>query len=320
MINRRIVRIKAFQVLYSRVSTDNFAILPAQEDLKTSVEKTMELTAMMLLLPHTLTRFANEKLEAIGKMFHPSEQERIKHLKFRDNFVSEFVLNDKSFIEFCSKKGINWNNFNDQLRKLYNNIISSEGFEEYIKIENPTQNDTINLFRYIYSNLIEDFTLLEDGLEDASIWWADDLCYVVNFINDNLSTYIKNGAIPIENLTIENKGVENNLYFAKQLTSTVLSNYDEYVELVQEQSKNWDQARMVFSDILLIVMGIAEAIKFSDIALRVTINEYIEIAKHFSTPKSTFFVNGILNNILRKLQDENRFVKTPKASIGALRD
>lgn len=320
MINRRLVRVKAFKVLYSRVSTDNFDVAAAQGELEISLQKTLELYAMMLLLPLELTKFSQERLETLGKMFHPSEDEIIKHTKFNTNPFSNFILSDAPFITYCQNKGINWAPFYDQLKLLYNQIISSEAFEAYLKIDEPTLKDAQALFENVYATQIEEFEPLCGSLEDACIWWRDDIGYVLGMLLGNVGKYTKKGAVDLNGFDKENEFIKQNIEFGKQLVSTTLSNFDEYAEMAQTHSTNWDLGRIVFSDMLIIVMGIAEGIKFQDIGLRITINEYLEIAKYFSTPKSKTFVNGVLNKVLRELQDEGKIVKSPMGMAGALKD
>ena len=320
MINRRLVRVKAFKVLYSRVSTDNFDVQTAERELETSLEKTLELYAMMLLLPAELIKYSSERLETLGKMFHPSEDEIVKNTKFKNNLLSNFIFRDSDFISFCSGRGISWEPYRDQLKILYNQILTSEYFEEYLTKSNPSIKDALKMFEAIYSIQIEDFEPLVSSLEDACIWWRDDIGYALNLAIENWGRYIKNSKIDIEGFDMKNDLIKANVEFGKQLVSTTLSNFDEYAEMAQTHSTNWDLGRIVFSDMLIIVMGIAEGIKFEDIGLRITINEYLEIAKYFSTPKSKTFINGILNKVLRELQDEGKIVKSPRGMAGALSD
>lgn len=320
MINRRLVRVKAFKVLYGRVSTDNFDIPASESELKSSLQKTLELYAMMLLLPAELTRFSDEKLATLGKMFHPAEDDILRNSKFKNNPLSDFIARDTSFISFCQSKGISWAPFYDQLKILYNQILQSEAFESYLKIDAPSLKDAANLFEEIYVAQLEDFDALSDALEDACIWWRDDIGYVLNLVVENLGRYLKKGCVDLNVLDLAYEQNQMNVDFGKQLVGTTLANFDEYAELAQSNATNWDLGRIVFSDMLIIVMGIAEAVKFKDIGLRITINEYLEIAKYFSTPKSKTFVNGVLNKVLRQMQDNGTIVKSPRGMAGALSD
>lgn len=320
MINRRLVRVKAFKVLYGRVSTGSFDISASESELESSLQKTLELYAMMLLLPHELTKFSDEKLATLGKMFHPSEDDIVKNSKFKSNPLSAFISRDASFINFCESRGISWTPYYDQLRILYNQIIQSEAFGDYMKIENPSAEDAIALFEDIYAVQLDEFDALADALEDACIWWRDDISYVLNLVVENMGRYVKFGAIDLNALEISYEKNQMNVDFGKQLVGTTLANFDEYAEMAQSNATNWDLGRIVFSDMLIIVMGIAEAVKFKDIGLRITINEYLEIAKYFSTPKSKTFVNGVLNKVLRQMQDDGTIVKSPRGMAGALSD
>lgn len=314
MISRRLIRVKAFKELFSKVSIDNFNVENAQSEVVLSIEKTIELYNMFLILPAYMVKFADERLLTLSKMFHPDAKQIEKSETFKRNPYSQFIESNREFTDYCSSHGISWTPYYDQLKPLYKSILGSDIFDKYCQIDSPSLADAANLFKEIYSTQIEDYKPLEEALEDACIWWGDDIGYVLSQIVNSIDGFVKNGMIPIY------KSHQEDIAFAKALVSGVLTNYDEYVEMAQAEMKHWDLSRIVSSDILLIVMGIAEAIKFEDIGLKTTINEYIEISKYYSTPKSKSFVNGVLNKILRVLQDTNQLNKSPKGLTGRLTD
>lgn len=314
MISRRLIRVKAFKELYSRVSTDSFAIQPAENELFVSCSKTKELYCQLLMLPYALAKVAEERLNLENAKFNPDHNEIIANSALRENGFSALVAADESFQKYCADHGISWTGYDVPLRALHTKVLGSEYFKTYAAIEEPSLKDAVSLFKNIYTESIEDFSPVCDALEQNCIWWGDDLGYVLNFLLNNIDSIARKGKVELPELFIK----EDDMEFAKKLVGATLLNYDDYTELVAESMPRWDMERVVLSDMLLIVMGIAEAVSCPTIPLKVTINEYVEISKYYSTPKSSVFVNGLLNGILQKLSAEGRIKKSGRGLNGSL--
>ena len=191
-------------------------------------------------------------------------------------------------------------------------MVSSDFFKEYVGKETPGMEDAVKLFRQVYSNLLSGNSILEDALEGECIWWADDLDYVLEEILKNLGKISKAGHIDPPAL-FEKKEDET---FARKLVGSVMVEYDDLAETVSSYMSNWDVSRVVQSDILIVSMGVAEAKTFSNIPFKVTIDEYVDLAKHYSTPKSYSFVNGVLNAILKDMHTQGKITKDPIGMVG----
>ena len=318
MISRHLIRVKAFEVLYSKVSTNNFNVQQAQKEFVVSLEKTNELYFMALLLPYWLTKFSREKLDNFSRMFRPSQEQIDLNLKFQENPISLALGAEKEFLDYCSSHGVSWSDFNEQLRSFYNYILESESFKQYASKEEISSKDVLKLFEDIYLNLLFEQNVLLDSLEDASIWWGDSVDFVFNAAISKFRYLLQSGKVDLSDV-LDSEQEKTNQQFGENLIAAVLTNYDEYAEMAQAESHNWDLDRVVMSDLLAIVMGIAEGIRFSDIGLRVTLNEYVELIKHFSTPKSQAYLNGVLNKVLKELQESGKIIKGPKGISGALK-
>ena len=319
MINRRLIRIKVFKELFSKVSTGSYDVVPAENELLTACEKTRELYCLMLLLPVELSKMAQEKIDTGLQKFHPTAQEINPSFKFARNKFSELIANDEEFLKYCRNHRISWETKFLTVRSIFNSMCSKEYFQEFMSGSEMTPGganlkDSVKLFGRIYKAELEDSEAVEDMLEEQCSLWSDDLGYVLLTILKDLKQIVKSGKVTVPEVFMK----EDDEAFAKKLLKVCMINYDEYTELAQSFLSKWDVERVVSTDLTLIVMGIAEAVKFETIPLKVTINEYVEISKYYSTPKSKVFVNGLLDRVLQKLQKEGKIHKQGRGLVGDL--
>ena len=319
MINRRLIRIKVFKELFSKVSTGSYDVVPAENELLAACKKTRELYCLMLLLPVELSKMAQEKIDTGLQKFHPTAQEMNPSFKFAQNKFSELVANDEEFLKYCKHHGISWETKFLTVRSIFNSMCSKEYFQKFmsgseVTIGGANLKDSVKLFERIYKAELEDSEAVGDMLEEQCSLWSDDLGYVLLTILKDLKQIAKSGKITVPDVFMK----EDDEAFAKKLLKACMINYDEYTELAQSFLSKWDVERVVSTDLTLIVMGIAEAVKFETIPLKVTINEYVEISKYYSTPKSKVFVNGLLDRVLQKLQKEGKIHKQGRGLVGNL--
>lgn len=312
MINRTLIRVKAFKELYSRIITGSSDIKAAERELMDSFVQTRRLFAMCALLPSALATLAEDRISTQYRKFNPDKDVIEKNTRFSGNAFSKLVRSDSVFAAWCRNEGISWNEYETPLKSIYNSILKKEYFQDYTSLENPGMKEAVGLFRNIFSEELSGNEVLEDALETNNIWWTEDLEYVINCLNERLWKMASKGAVEIPPV-FENKDDEE---FARKLVSTVLVNYDDILETVTSYITNWEAGREVQSDLLIIVMGVAEAQTFSTIPPKVTINEYVELSKHFSTPKSFSFVNGLLYTIIKDMMSDGRIQKDPRGMIG----
>ena len=312
MINRTLIRVKAFKELYSRIITGSSDINAAERELMDAFVQTRRLFAMCALLPSALATLAEDRISTQYRKFNPDKDVIEKNTRFAGNAFSKLVRSDSVFAAWCRNEGISWNEYETPLKSIYNSILKKEYFQDYTSLENPGMKEAVGLFRNIFTEELSGNEVLEDALETNNIWWTEDLEYVINCLNERLWKMASKGAVEIPPV-FENKDDEE---FARKLVSTVLVNYDDILETVTSYITNWEAGREVQSDLLIIVMGVAEAQTFSTIPPKVTINEYVELSKHFSTPKSFSFVNGLLYTIIKDMMSDGRIQKDPRGMIG----
>lgn len=306
MLNRRLIRIKAFKVLYSSVCSSNASLRSVEEELFHACEDTRRLYYFMMHLPLALSRMAKERIELGLKKFHPTEEERNPNRKFADNALSALLESNDLFMTFCTNQGLLWDdNWATYAKKLFNRLLTRDYFRRYMAEPTTSLREDCQLFSRIYRQELEDDPDLEQMLEDASLYWADDLGYVLNVILRSLSIIKTKEKLELPPLFMKDDDRE----FAKELLAYSYTHYNEYLELVKENISNWDLDRLVVTDITLIVMGIAEAVRFETIPVKVTINEYVEVSKFYSTQNSKVFVNGLLDRLVRDMQQKGVVVK-----------
>ncbi|MCL1974022.1 MAG: transcription antitermination factor NusB [Bacteroidetes bacterium] len=311
MINRRLIRIKVFKLLFSRIHADERTLTGAGEELLRSFDKTMELYYLLLALPVSLKKYGIAKMEAGLKKFHPTPQEAHPNRRFVENKVVDILEADKAVWKPERKKSLPWSDHSTFLRKLYDDLNTRPWFIAYMELEQPLFKDDLALIHAFYQNELEDNEALNELLEDQNLYWADELAYLLGVILKTLGTIRAEEPWPHPQMFKQ----EEDKNYALRLLELSLLHYDEYVELLNRFALHWDLERMATTDVCLIVLGIAEVLHFPSIPVKVTINEVVEVAKYYSTPNSKIFVNGVLDKIVQHLKEEGRIVKEGRGLV-----
>lgn len=314
MINRRLIRIKVFKVLYSMVASGSDSLVEAEKALKYSCDKTLHLYYFILNAAVALGNAAEARIQTGLKKFNPTPEERNPNRKFADNHVSAWLRQNERFTKYCEDHGLVWTeDLALVIRKILAALSEKEYFREYMASQTRSMAEDCALFVRIFSDpeLFEDNEELESFLEDMSLFWIDDLGYVLGVIVRNLEILGKRGTMPFPDVFLKDDDRE----FAYELLRAAVTGYHKYMDIVVANTSNWDPDRVVITDLVMIIQGVAEAVRFSNIPLKVTINEYVDISKFYSTANSRVFVNGLLDRILRKMVDTGEIVKTGRGLI-----
>ena len=295
MLNRRILRIKAFKVLYSYAENPSMDLREAQRQLRLSCEATRDLYLFMLALVRPLTEEAAARIEAARTKFNPTEEERNPNLKFVRNRIAPLLSDDPDFSKIVSRKKLSWEQYDAFLRKLYESIREKDWFKAYLDSPEDSLAADAALFVHIFEEELEDNEELEAILEDLSIYWNDDLAYALTWCCHAMDDLGKGRRWRLPELVPAGDS------FAEDLVAAAFAGFERYSAMVAESVDKWDKDRLFTTDLALIVTGVAEAEHFKDIPARVTINEYVEISKYYGTPKSRSFVNGLLDKLIKQL-------------------
>lgn len=305
MLNRRLIRIKVFKVLYAAEMSQEANLSACEKELQLSMSKTVDLYYFLLNICPALKRVAAERIEIGKNKFNPTESEMNASTRFVDNRFIALLESDERFCKFCEKKGFGWGEYDVFIKKLYASIIASDYYQEYIASEEDSFVADCRFISRIFQEELEDNQMLWDILEETSVYWVDDLGYVLNVIIRDLGQQSPRAGVPEHQIFLK----DDDRTFAFDLLAASMAGYDKYLQVVRENVPNWDPERIVRIDACLVVMGMAEAVKFPSIPVKVTINEYVEISKFYSTPNSHTFVNGLLDVILKKMLASGEVVK-----------
>ncbi len=306
MINRVLIRLKIIQVVYAYYKNSGKSIKAAEDEVFFSLSKAYDLYKFLLLLIVAVTRYASDRISFNMRKVRPTEADLNPNLKFVNNRLAAQIESNEELIKFAEKSKLDWVNYSVFLRRLLDNIIESDIYKEYMESETSSYEEDRELWRKLYKNFIFNNEELDTLLEELSLYWNDDKTIVDTFVLKTIKRFEEEG--PTQKLLPEYKDDED-IEYAHKLIKATIQNADEYRKMMSESSKNWDMSRLAFMDVIIMQTALAEVTTFPQIPLSVTLNEYVEIAKYYSTPKSSSFINGLLDTITKKLKSENKINK-----------
>ena len=306
MINRVLIRLKVLQIVYAYYKNSGKSLKAAEDEVFFSLSKAYDLYNYMLLLIPAITHYAADRISFLSLKLRPTESDMNPNLKFVNNAFVAQLQNSEQLNRFAEKSKLNWVDNSDILRRLLDKIEESDFYKEYMAKENTSYEDDKELWRKIYKTFIFDNEELDTLLEEQSLYWNDDKSIVDSFVLKTIKRFEPECGDAA--LLPEYKD-EADRRFARDLFRNSITNAEEYRTLMSESSKNWDMSRLAFMDVIIMQVALAEVMTFDDIPLSVTLNEYVEIAKHYSTAKSGSFVNGLLDTITKKLRSEGKIEK-----------
>lgn len=314
MLNRRHLRIKVLQMLYAfyndRESGD---IKRAEKNLLESVERIYDLYIYFLLSFSVLKDISLNKQEERKKKLMPSKEDLSPNLKFVNNRIIALFTKSQLLQDLSVKRKINWDNDEKKeiFRKIFIEVEKSEVFFEHMdNTENGFEEDRAFLIQ-LFKAEIANSPLIYSFLEDEDIHWIDDIDLACSMVLKTIKSVNQEG-LNILPLYKEN---DNEKEFILELLSETIKRDSENEKIIETLVKNWEFERIAKMDVLLLKMAITELQCFESIPTKVTINEYIDISKYYSTPKSNVFINGILDKSLELLTKENKINKSGRGLI-----
>ncbi len=294
MLSRRFLRIKVLKSLYSFISSDEQGLIHAQKKMLFSITKSYELYHMLLRLPVELADYAREAETLRSKRQLATEAERNPNFRFANNPLITKIREYEPLNDYLAKNKLSWSKDNKLFKQLYQKLTEAEYYQEYIAKDRVNWYDERKVVLDFFRNEIEDNELLYDMLEEMSIFWIDEIEYFTSRVASQLSKMRSGDSLEL--LPIYND--ESDTEFIKDLFTQSIIQYDDNVGIIGEYAKNWDVERITVMDRLLIIMAIVELEKIENIPSTVTLDEYIELAKCFSTNNSNIFINGILHKYI----------------------
>ena len=314
MISRRLLRIKALMAFYAFNRREDSNLPQAESELMFSIEKSYDLYHLILLLIVELADIANEKIDQALQKRVPSPEDLNPNRRFVNNPVVSQLRNNKTFNDYVNSRKLSWINNSHIPRLLYNKMLQWEVYEQYIGSESCNyQADK----KFIIRLVTEFFAASEDlnlNLEEQSIFWNDDMEYIIAMEEKTLKKFSADPKKDNELMPLFKN--DDDEQFVKILFNKAILNYEKSSELIDSNTTNWEVERIALMDILVMKLAITEIVEFPEIPIKVTLNEYIEISKYYCTSKSSTFVNGILDKIVREMRDKALFTKYGRGLVG----
>jgi transcription antitermination protein NusB len=314
MISRRLLRIKALMALYAFNRREDVNLAQAETELMFSIGKSYDLYHYLLLLVLELADIGVEKIDQALQKHIPSHEDLNPRRRFVDNHLIAQLRKNTEFNDYVSSKKLSWVNNSHIPRLLFNKMLVWEVYEEYMKAETNNYLSDKKFIIRLVTELFSNSEDLQSNLEEQSIYWNDDMEYISSMIEKTLKKF-KTDSREDAPLMPLFKNVEDE-EFVKILFRKAIIHSKKCSELIDKNTTNWEVDRIALMDILVMQLAITEILEFPEIPVKVTLNEYIEIAKYYCTSKSSTFVNGILDNIVKEIRDEGLFNKFGRGLVG----
>jgi N utilization substance protein B len=314
MLNRRHLRVKVLQALYAYYQSDKKDIKQHEKNLLQSIDKVFEMYIWMLSLIAEVADYASNDAEDRANKYLPTAEDLNASLKILENRFLVSLKQNKDYIAAVKKYKVSWD-FDPELSKaLFTILKNSQEYKDYLQKTDDTIHSDKDIIKFIFKKVILKSSLAEQVFEDKFIFWPVDkdvlqALIAKTFKNFAYDEYEKNKLAEVTGNWVEDRE------FIIDLFEMAIRNDEAYQEMISAKTQNWEPERIAMMDTLLMKMAITEFINFNSIPVKVTINEYLEIAKEFSTPKSNSFINGILDKILFELKAGNKIRKTGRGLI-----
>ena len=312
MLSRRVLRTKVVKAVYAHIQCEDITPVTSEKNLVLSIDRAYDLYFHLLALVPEIAEYAAERIRIGENKKLPTYDDLHPNRKFIENKVIARLVEDEGLQEELKNRKLSWANHRDLIVALYNALIRQTFYQKYMQSEERSFRQDAQLVSDIYMTMLEEFEPLESALEAQSILWNDDLGFLLTMVSRTVLS-MREGHEAIK-LMPQFKS-EEDLDYAKSLLRNSIASYDRISLLLDNAMNNWDIERVALMDKIILVTAIAEAENFPSIPVRVTMNEYIDIAKCYSTESSGGFINGILDKIIARLTDEGKIVKSGKGLL-----
>jgi N utilization substance protein B len=307
MINRILIRAKVLQILYACYQSGANDLRVAENELLFSLKKTYDLYHYFLLLIPALTHLQELVSDSRKHKYMPSEEELHPNMRLVNNRFAEQLSRNKDLQRYVNEYKISWDNDQDFLKNVLDDLLASDLYERYVQAPDDSYETDREFWRQAFKKLILNNTLVLDYLEDKSIYWNDDVDIVGTFTLKTIRRF-EEGEGSGQALLPMFKDEEDRL-FAIRLFHEALLHGEEYRERISRHMKNWETERVANIDLIIMQMAVAEILTFPSVPVSVSLNEYIDVAKYYSTPRSGTFINGILDSVVNELKKEKLLFK-----------
>ena len=307
MLSRRLLRIKVVKSLYAFRQSEGGDVSAAVRNLRFSIDKCYALYFQMLWLIVEVARYARSRQEIARRKQLPTPEDLSPNTKFVDNVLIARIETDDRICAYMDTHSLGWTQYPELVKYLYGELVNSDFYKAYMESASRGFREDVKVVRQFFcSSFLEDSTLLEDVLEEQSLMWNDDLGFALTMVVRTLDDCrASQTEIPVRP---EFKS-EEDLVFACDLLEYAIDDFDENLKCVERFTTNWDVERIAFMDNIIMCTAISELRHFDSIPIKVTLDEYIEIVKYYSTPGSNVFINGVLDRVAGYLTEQGQIRK-----------
>ncbi|MBK6986860.1 MAG: transcription antitermination factor NusB [Bacteroidetes bacterium] len=310
MLSRRQLRIKVLQALYAFFQAEKSDLAIAEREMIRSVDKVYELYIYLLLFVKELADSDQNDADDLHTKFFPNKaQLAAKHRLFNLRFILE-MEKDPEFIRQLNRTKMSWQKEQDLIRKIFLEIKKSEEYRQFLENDEASERDFLTT---IFKKFIEKSEAIQHHIEEKNIFWNEDFDFIMHIIGRTMKSFYDTDKFELMPLY---KDEEDDKEFARKLFNQTILHNKEFEEAISERTKNWEVDRIALMDILILKMALTELITFPNIPVKVTINEFIDISKDFSTPKSKQFVNGVLDKLAIDYKEQGKINKTGRGLLG----
>ena len=315
MINRTLVRTKVVQTLFAQYSGNDHTALSARKTLLNKFSSTYSLYMMMLSFADELTTYAEEQISENKKRAAVLHQSYTANRNFVNNRIAQQVFNNRRLRNYLDTENLRWDTGMSAIEATYKLLITTSFYQKFMALEAPTYEDEKALWRKIYGSLLLESETLNSALEEMEValdqeGWTTDMDMVITYVIKTLKRFKEDDTDELPLLDMF--GSEEELEFGKNLLQWSIELTEENKALIAKALQNWEADRIAYMDQIILLVALAEIRHFNEIALEISMNEYIEIAKEYSSEKSYVFINGVLNRIVNDLREENKLFKVQR--------
>jgi len=318
MLTRRHIRIKILQNIYAIEVSCEYDIQNAEDKLIKSIESLYDLYIYQLSFIKEIMEFAEYKISERRKKRLPSPEDLNPNLRFIENEFLLALVNNPTLNREISRLKISWGNYPEIIRNIYTAFTNSEEYKQYMTSDECSFSQDKKIVSTLYFDYILASENFEKLFDDMVAGWSDDIAVAAFFMQKTFNA-IKSGQsfkqLPPLFKNDDKNDEEGDYRFMIDLQRKILLHNDEYQQTIATHTRNWDYDRIPHTDVIILKLALAELQNFPTIPIKVTLNEYIELAKMFSPPKSCLFINGILDKLIIKLIEDGKINKVGRGLI-----
>lgn len=315
LVNRRYLRIKVFQGVYAANRTPNADLVKQEKQIFDSINNLYELYLHLLALVLQVKKASQEMIEANRLKNLPTHEDLNPNLRFLNNQVFKKLEENKVLQHLLEKSKITWAEEHDDIRRIFKTFREDERFRLYMIREDEGLSFDKDIVIYLFKEYLGLNEVIHDALEEKDIYWQDDLPMAALTLIKTIEALPEGDTADIPVIADLYKNKEEDQQFVKELFNKTMQFQDEYAELISSKAQNWETDRIALLDMLMMQMALTELEHFPTVPVKVTLNEYIELAKVYSTPKSKVFINGVLDKLVAEFKRNERINKRGRGLV-----